>query len=543
MMQTLRALLLVGAAFAWAIPAQAQMYPDPSGLDAAGAVSGTDLVPCTTPALKGDGQAVHKCTVNQLAAFTNTGNVKSPSSTSFAVGIGALPAFSAPTITNVAITGTGGQFSCTCTNVAIGEYVTISGTLGGTGSITGYSSPTRYLVALTNGTSTFTLYTTGDAAIFTTTGTLTGLTYTLDTIGLGNNAFGNMALATNAGASFNNAFGNVALANNTTGNFNNAFGAAALQFNTTGTNNNAFGAYALYNNTGSGSGYTGAWTGTFNSAFGDTALYFNTTGYNNSAFGATTLDGNTTGHDNSAGGFSALQFNTTGSYNTAWGSYALSGQAGLSTGSDNSAFGVSALGANTTGYQDNAFGFYALNINQSGIGNNAFGYYALSLMVSGNGANAFGENALLNSTGTGGTAMGNNACKSVTTGTNNNCFGYGAGSTTLTTGSNNNISGTSANCTTDASGTNDELKLCTSSTGLLTVTGGATPATSAASFAGTLATNGYAIGSLPTCNGGLEGTMTYVTNGQTSPTYLGTVSTTGAVVAPVFCNGSGWVYH
>lgn len=54
--------------------------------------------------------------------------------------------------------------------------------------------------------------------------------------------------------------------------------------------------------------------------------------------------------------------------------------------------------------------------------------------------------------------------------------------------------------------------------------------------------SGYIISGLPTCNGGAEGLIEYVTNGQTSPTFLGTVSTTGAVVAPVFCNGTNWLY-
>ena len=41
------------------------------------------------------------------------------------------------TMTSVVITGTAGQFSCTCTNLAVGDTITISGTYGGTGSITG----------------------------------------------------------------------------------------------------------------------------------------------------------------------------------------------------------------------------------------------------------------------------------------------------------------------------------------------------------------------------------------------------------------------
>ena len=64
-------------------------------------------------------------------------------------------------------------------------------------------------------------------------------------------------------------------------------------------------------------------------------------------------------------------------------------------------------------------------------------------------------------------------------------------------------------------------------------------------FAQTVATTtAFTIGgTLPTCNGALKGASAYVNNGQASPPYLGAVSTTGAVVAPVFCNGSGWVYH
>lgn len=57
-----------------------------------------------------------------------------------------------------------------------------------------------------------------------------------------------------------------------------------------------------------------------------------------------------------------------------------------------------------------------------------------------------------------------------------------------------------------------------------------------------LNTGGVAIGSLPACGVGIEGARMYVTNGATSPTFLGTVSATGAVIAPVFCNGTAWVY-
>ena len=83
-------------------------------------------------------------------------------------------------LTGVAITGTAGQFSCTAATqtLVVGDRVTISGTFGGTGSISGYANPTTYYIITTNGSTTFTLSATaGGAAITTTAGTPTGLTY------------------------------------------------------------------------------------------------------------------------------------------------------------------------------------------------------------------------------------------------------------------------------------------------------------------------------------------------------------------------------
>jgi hypothetical protein len=83
-------------------------------------------------------------------------------------------------LSSVTITGTGGQFSCSETTLEVGQQVTISGTLGGTGSITGYSDPTTYYIITTNGSTTFTLSASlGGGAITTTAGTPTGLTYSV----------------------------------------------------------------------------------------------------------------------------------------------------------------------------------------------------------------------------------------------------------------------------------------------------------------------------------------------------------------------------
>jgi hypothetical protein len=80
------------------------------------------------------------------------------------------------TISGVAIAGNAGQFSCTCSGLAFGMTMTISGTYGGTGSIAGYSNPTTYAV-IAVGSGTFQLMNLNGTALVTTTGTPSGLTY------------------------------------------------------------------------------------------------------------------------------------------------------------------------------------------------------------------------------------------------------------------------------------------------------------------------------------------------------------------------------
>jgi hypothetical protein len=88
-----------------------------------------------------------------------------------------------PVLTGVVIAGTAGQFTCTATTLAVNQTVTITGTLGGTGTITGYTTGKVYTISVTNGTTSFTLVDAG-VAIVTTAGTPTGLTYTPSTLNL-----------------------------------------------------------------------------------------------------------------------------------------------------------------------------------------------------------------------------------------------------------------------------------------------------------------------------------------------------------------------
>lgn len=86
------------------------------------------------------------------------------------------------TLTGVTIADTAGNFTCNANpTLAVGQAVTIAGTFGGSGTITvpAYVNPTTYYIIATNGSSTFQLSATlGGAAITTTAGTPTGVTYT-----------------------------------------------------------------------------------------------------------------------------------------------------------------------------------------------------------------------------------------------------------------------------------------------------------------------------------------------------------------------------
>ena len=147
-----------------------------------------------TPVLIGDITAL---TMQQVGVFTDTGSTTnlSPNVTFAAINtlMGAgqsvtgsgIPANTTvvsaglvsvtTTLAGVAITGVAGQFSCSATTLLVNQSIIVTGTLTGTGS--GVSAGTYYIIT-TNGTTTFTLSATyGGPAITTTAGTTAGLTF------------------------------------------------------------------------------------------------------------------------------------------------------------------------------------------------------------------------------------------------------------------------------------------------------------------------------------------------------------------------------
>jgi hypothetical protein len=53
----------------------------------------------------------------------------------------------------------------------------------------------------------------------------------------------------------------------------------------------------------------------------------------------------------------------------------------------------------------------------------------------------------------------------------------------------------------------------------------------------------YTVATLPTCNANTKGIDNFYVTDATTPTYNGALTGGGAVVVPVFCNGSAWTSH
>lgn len=151
--------------------------------------SGSFTTVYTIPASESTGSAANSKALYEYTCYAGAADL----STGFDAGTimnGTLRSYSGSTpawlrlvggsLSTVVITGVAGQFSCASSTLTVGMAVTIAGTFGGTGSITGYTDPKTYFIITTNGTTTFTLSETlAGPAIVTTAGTPTGLTYTI----------------------------------------------------------------------------------------------------------------------------------------------------------------------------------------------------------------------------------------------------------------------------------------------------------------------------------------------------------------------------
>jgi hypothetical protein len=116
--------------------------------------------------------------------FTTTNDSAATVSLSTTANNGAdwSPVFNAAEgrLTDVTIADANGNFTCAANTLQVNKPVTITGTISGTGSIFGYTSPKTYYIIATNGSTTFQLSAAlGDTAIATTAGTPTGLQYTV----------------------------------------------------------------------------------------------------------------------------------------------------------------------------------------------------------------------------------------------------------------------------------------------------------------------------------------------------------------------------
>ena len=88
-----------------------------------------------------------------------------------------------PQITNPVCVDTSGGFTCNGSDLKVNQQVRITGTLTGTGSISGYVSGTTYYITEVTGVEGGTFFrlsaTEGGAGLTTTPGTMTGLTFTV----------------------------------------------------------------------------------------------------------------------------------------------------------------------------------------------------------------------------------------------------------------------------------------------------------------------------------------------------------------------------
>lgn len=250
----------------------------------------------------------------------------------------------------------------------------------------------------------------------------------------------------------------------------------------------------------------------------------------------------------------AMTFTLAGPENTCIGDKACPGL--LGTSGFNTAVGHGALTLGGTGAISSANSAYGSDAGRNIQGgasngwNTMLGYGAGRNIAAGFntfvGAGAASSNQV-NTPGTisgyGNTSLGYNTALALAAGVGNLLLGIKAGSA-IVNGNFNIIMGATGAGDNCANGDESNVfAVCPGAGRVLTITGGGTPSTSVASFAGVTKLSAIkTVAGLPTCNGGAEGAWSSVSD-ATAPTYNAALTGGGAVHVPVYCNGTIWTSH
>lgn len=203
----------------------------------------------------------------------------------------------------------------------------------------------------------------------------------------------------------------------------------------------------------------------------------------------------------------------------------------------NTALGTSVLVSITTGVFNTAIGAEALTSEATGSNNTAVGYSALSADSANSDSTAIGSGTLRNATAASNTAVGKNAGVSVTTGTSNILIGLASGSD-ITTGSNNVVIGNNVALT---AAVDNNIAIANGAGTIKAQHDGTNWAlTGNVTSTAVVGTAGYTVAGLAGITAPVAGMRAYVTD-ATTPTYLAALTGGGAVVCPVFYNGTAWV--
>jgi hypothetical protein len=260
----------------------------------------------------------------------------------------------------------------------------------------------------------------------------------------------------------------------------------------------AFGNFALYLNVSSFD----------NTAIGYQAL-FRTTGSGNTGVGSTAMSNNTSGNNNVAIGDDALRVSATGSSNVAVGAQSLYSV----TSGANVGVGYRALEGGTTGTGNTGLGAYSLKSVDTSSYNTAVGQSALEFLASGDGRNiAIGLIAGSNY-GTGASVPLTACSDSIFIGDNTRALSNG-GSNEIAIGS--GVLGNGSNTITLGNADNAETHLT-----------------------GVIVLEGYTFATLPASP--VVGMRTYITD-SAFPTYYTNAAGGGTYKAPVFYDGSNWLW-